>query len=137
VLIICLDKEVGRQILKSFVATLEMHPELWSSCPFHLLVVFLSIYFWHILLSFSLQVKSFYTFVHLTKFLLIIFVVEESQSSVSTSSGLASKSAYIPRRLVIGNDEYAHSYFSVFHILCDKFHHCWLSCFTSCLDETR
>ncbi|XP_027939422.1 uncharacterized protein LOC114193719 isoform X2 [Vigna unguiculata] len=32
--------------------------------------------------------------------------VDESQSSGSTSSGLASKSAYIPRRLVIGNDEY-------------------------------
>ncbi|XP_047182768.1 uncharacterized protein LOC124848982 isoform X2 [Vigna umbellata] len=32
--------------------------------------------------------------------------VDESQSSASTSSGLASKSAYIPRRLVIGNDEY-------------------------------
>ncbi|CAJ1971938.1 unnamed protein product [Sphenostylis stenocarpa] len=31
---------------------------------------------------------------------------DESQSSASTSSGLASKRAYIPRRLVIGNDEY-------------------------------
>ncbi|XP_068471868.1 uncharacterized protein At1g21580 isoform X4 [Phaseolus vulgaris] len=31
--------------------------------------------------------------------------VDESQSSASTSSGLASKSAYIPRRLVIGSDD--------------------------------
>ncbi|XP_027368943.1 uncharacterized protein LOC113874891 isoform X2 [Abrus precatorius] len=31
---------------------------------------------------------------------------DESQSSASSSSGLAAKRAYIPKRLVIGNDEY-------------------------------
>lgn len=96
-----------------------------ASCAFHLLILLLSNIFWHILLSFLLQVKSFYCLCSSYK-VSLIFVVDESQSSASTSSGLASKSAYIPRRLVIGNDEYAHSYFSALHILCNKFHHCCL-----------
>lgn len=66
----------------------------------------------NILLSFSQQVNRFYHYIDLTEFLLIFFVDDESQSS-SICSGLAAKRAYIPRRLMIGNDEYVYCSFSL------------------------
>lgn len=46
----------------------------------------------------------------------MLFVDDESLPSASLPSGLHVKSSYIPRRLVIGNDEYVpyYIYFNIF-----------------------
>jgi hypothetical protein len=75
---------------------------LWSFIYFLLV---LSLYCFEYLYLFSKQFNRFYNYVDITKFTLIFFVDDESLSSASINSGLASKKGYIPRRLVIGNDE--------------------------------